>query len=468
MLRSTLSLRKLFLFLTMSGLVLTHQNCAKVDFKTFDNSSAKLSEPVRDFKPALATSNSDCILCHGKIEGNIITTQHNSKLQGTWSTLDIYPSHEGQEDNRNWYRAHVSIDMSPEEQTSLSKAGSGVSATYLTSLIKGSVYVPKIALPANEQGVVSASLQFLKSKSVLKDSAPEVVTSVAEYLDALLNGRSDYYRSILAKNIYTGEANDFKDVVTSVQEVESVKVAAFTADEVKSLLGSETQKYFPISGGVISRLQDLGGVFRNIEGQTFECDGDLVFAGPVVLKNLKIKSARGCRIYSTSTIFLEAPQGASEREGVEFLDGSYSNLQLISSKAVLFGLGSCSAKMDYSPSAELGSVGRRFIGRNSLVETDKSIPVIADFLALRDKGVVLRDGGDCKSLLEPSRKVHFKHILVSAPEFHNRYNGDYSGVVIAPYIVGAIGDFKYSYDEVFESVGIIPLLKLEKIFSVKK
>ncbi|NUN05691.1 MAG: hypothetical protein HUU57_08010 [Bdellovibrio sp.] len=466
MLKRSLSLRKYFLFAALVGLVSQYQNCSKVNFGALD--SSVVPQSVRTFKPALATANSDCILCHGKIEGNLITTQHSGKLQGTWGTLDMYSSIAGQEDNRSWFRAHVGIEMTPEEQKMLANSGSGVSATYLTSHIKGSVYVPQILLPYVEQGKVSASLQFLKNKNILRSSTPASVSSVAEYLDAILNGRSDYYRNLLAKNIYTGEVNDFKDVLTSVREVASVKVGAYSVDEIKSLLGSTSMKSYPASGALISQIQDLGGAFKNVEGQVLECDGDLVFNGPVALKNLIIKSNTGCRIYSTSTIFVEAPAGVSEREGIQFLGGSQANLQLISARAVVFGLGSCSAKIDYSPSAELGSVGRRYITRDKAEASDKDIPVVADFLALRSKGVTLQDAGDCKNLVEASRKVHFKHVLVSAPEFQNRYTGDYHGVVIAPFILGAIGDFKYSYDDVFENVDIVPLLKIEKVFAVKE
>lgn len=466
MLKRSLSSKTYFLFVVLVGLTLQYQNCSQVDFASVD--SPVILQSVQVFKPALATANSDCILCHGKIEGNLITTQHSGKLQGTWGTLDIYPAIDAQEDNRNWYRAHLGIEMSPEEQKMLANLGSGISATYLTSHIKGSVYVPEILLPSVEQGKVSASLQFLKNKNILRSSTPANVSSVAEYLDAILNGRSDYYRNILAKNIYTGEVNDFKDVVTTIREVASVKVGAYSADEIKALLGSNSMKIYPASGASLNQIQDMGGVFRNVQGQVLECDGDLVFNGPVALKNLIIKSNSGCRIYSTSTIFVEAPPGVSEREGIQFLGGSQANLQLISARAVLFGLGSCSAKMDYSPSAELGSVGRRYITRDKSEASDKDIPVVADFLALRSKGITLQDAGDCKTLVEASRKVHFKHVLVSAPEFQNRYTGDYHGVVIAPLVVGAIGDFKYSYDEVFKDVDIIPLLKIEKVFAVKE
>lgn len=460
--------RKLaFYFAAISGLVVVFQNCSPVNFNSADSSLNSMedpsipvvvpvvSDPIKIFKPSLATRQADCILCHGKIEGNLITSFNGGQInEAAWRGYDLYNG------DVNHVNGHTSINMTAAEAASLAAVGSGVSLTYLHSSIKGKLYLPVVPVPEVEKTKIAASINYLKAKNILNADTSTVTATVAKYVDALLNKRTPSYRSLLGKNLYTGEVNELKDAVTDVIEAASVHVGAYTVDEIRALLPQSSSS---------AQIQNLGGAYQNIDGQTLECEGDLVFDGPVVLKNLTLKTAKGCRIYSTSSIFVYNYATESEREGINFVGGPQANIQLISARAVLFGMGSCTYKMDdYTPSADLGSVGRRSIGKGVWEESFRSIPIVSDFLLLRSKGIYMPDAGDCKGLTDARRKAHFKHVFVSAPEFHNRYTGDFKGVAIAPYILGAVGGFKYSYDEIFDSVSIAPLLKVEKVFSLKE
>lgn len=77
------------------------------------------------------------------------------------------------------------------------------------------------------------------------------------------------------------------------------------------------------------------------------CDGDLLVRGTLFLNQPVIATRTGCRIYATGPAFLQGAITYKTRDG----SADKANLQLVSAKAILLGLGdkSCDATYKDSP-----------------------------------------------------------------------------------------------------------------------
>ncbi|NJL24185.1 MAG: hypothetical protein HC902_02715, partial [Calothrix sp. SM1_5_4] len=71
------------------------------------------------------------------------------------------------------------------------------------------------------------------------------------------------------------------------------------------------------------------------------------------------------------------------------------------------------------------------------------------------------------SCLPEGRAVSYERILLNAPMVYSRYSGDVRGTVIAEFALMSIGNFKFSFDSVFNSVNVLPYLTRGKLLDVQ-
>ena len=56
------------------------------------------------------------------------------------------------------------------------------------------------------------------------------------------------------------------------------------------------------------------------------------------------------------------------------------------------------------------------------------------------------------------REVHFERLLLNAPRIDSRYQGQFTGVVIAEVALMSLSKFSFTFDPVFSRVPVLPLL----------
>lgn len=263
--------------------------------------------------------------------------------------------------------------------------------------------------------------------------------------------RTDYTFQITGKIFAQAGANTDSVVKTlrppKAVELNKIFIGAPSDEEITRLLNGKKMKYFKRGVDLKNfELSENGKYYQNIPGAITECNGDIVVDAPVYLKVLRLKTDTGCRIYSTHTVFVEGPDSAQSQEDAityEMVDGRIpekANLQITSSTAVHLGVGQ-------------GSDARRFTSKTSA------------HLAMVQKGgkIQPRDAGNIGA-----RDINFSRVLINAPRVEDRYTGNFSGVIIAIEAMWALGDFEYSYNSVFDLVGILPLIRTSSIFDVRE
>lgn len=168
----------------------------------------------------------------------------------------------------------------------------------------------------------------------------------------------------------------------------------------------------------------------------FHCNQDLVVTEVLFLNNLVLDTdGTGCRIYSTHSVFI---QGA-----ITYLNSSPSdtkNLQITSSTGIFLGL---------SPTILTNRLFSSFFTRNypnSNVYGDNVRMILNEAALIPD----LQD--------PPQRAIDFSRLLLNAPHVQSRYNGNFSGTIIAEIAMFSLGQFKYTYDPAFDGVNVLPLL----------
>lgn len=444
--------------------------------------------PLQYLKPALVVGNATCITCHGSIVGNLLSDGNGAvNLESLDSIRPLGDYYNGK-----------------------------MISTYATSFIKGQIIVPKITIWNGEnKRTLSSTEQYQEPgtnltaiwgvlpriKNTFLDlsntdpthsqapialsSMPDSVQTFAEYLNAVINFRTKEYIDYLAKGgpfpIYAKKRGLQPD--TSIRQVNKLKINAPSEAEILKSINTDDLAlgftYYKQGDDAfeLKGFEKHGSYFRNIENQELECDGDLFVNGVVVLKNLKLRSNYGCRIYATKTVFLNAPDGKDQRNGIQYLGGAQANLQILSARDISLGLGSCtsvpSGQENYYKTKEDGSFGRRaYDGSRNYSATPYSrtstwAQIINDFHQVQQQGADLKDAGDCQGSTDLRRKVSFEKLLLVAPRINSRYTGDFKGIMIGQVVIGALGQFSYIYDPVFESVPILPMISSDSYLTIQ-
>lgn len=433
-------------------------NGGKVNF----NITFTAENPLLAFKPALAVRNMACLNCHANIKGNIITDYRASSGQ----QVGLHgPEGAGAGDflNGNWsWRARAFVSL---------------------NLHEGTYFVPKRTFMAKSQAAITGAFtqgRDLKIKDLPSwggnanpvdatayDSTINVgANTIADYINAAVNHRTTgYFTEIKNDSQFPKSSVITQD--TSIREVQDVKISGVSASQLSSVFGSAF-KYIRQGddGYALKNFQQTGAYYSNTPDQWMECDGDIYVPGVVLLKNLKIKSKYGCRIHASGSVFVQAPVNTTVgRQGIEY-DNAKAHLQIMSSKAVLFGLGDCSVKTLLHGD----TVDHRIADERTTTPTLVSLGVPADYdLFLGSDGEhTIKDVSNCESnYTDARRNVAFSKLLVNAQVVHSRYTGNFTGVIIADHMVGSLGKFAYEYDPIFTTAPIFPQIPSDWFFNVK-
>lgn len=357
---------------------------------------------IHTLKPALAVRATGCLMCHANVESNVIT--------------DFGWGGDGKGNDYFFGRGF----SSPFAGSIYGNHGAG-GENWLTASVTGEVIVPQVDLP-NWTGLGGTLAQYLASM----------------------------------------QANRPK---TQIREVNQVRIGAPTADEFLEAAGDmpadhPSWKYIPDStrSAPIGTVTDRGAYLEIVGGAPFACAGDLVVKKPLVIRNgFRLQTDdSGCRIYAAATIFLQG--------NVTYLGNAPNrNLQLLSSRAILVGLGKSTVGPIQNGISD--SIQLRFTYWTSPGYFKRGgTPSEQNQAILRDAQVV--DGLLDAASLPEGRAVGLERILMVAPQVDSRFQGNVQGTVIAEVALFSLNSFRFTYDEVFTRANILPLVKAENYLSV--
>jgi len=371
---------------------------------------------IAEFEPALAVRASACITCHAKIGSGIITDfgygdkyffgNHGAGVSLGSFNGSMYGDFYGSEPNKT---------------------------AWLTAEIAGTIVVPQAGFDF-DLAAAGAKLSKDNYQKALQ------ATSLAKYLQALESQKTKPATVIEKKQVFIGAPN-----------------AATIAARFNIAPGSDVKfKYIKnenASPNIDGVELDSGKEFYTNTREVV-CDGDLFIRGILFLNRVTVATKSGCRIYATGPIFLQ--------NGITYKNLGSSddrtNLQLVSSAAVLVGLGdkSCDPTSKDSPLSRRlvsGYAVSTFVTRDA---NSKSIPPKAFGQNIYDQGknIALLEDASCKD-----DTVGFSRLLVDAPQVHSRYTGKFTGLVIAEVVLFRLGKGNFEFDPVFKKVPVLPLLK---------
>ncbi len=383
-----------------------------------------INEVINTMKPALAVRGTGCIMCHSQINSNIITDFGNG----------------GDGKGNNYFFGGF-----PEVNLP-----SGLTNTY-----GGSVYGDYDFSRGDDTNwgaaTIAAGVQVI---------VPQASTTGLNVED---NSLANYLKNILQQN--SNAAN------VQVQEVKSVFIGAPTSAKIIAVsgVGAGLMKYFPTkAGGALSGISKNSKYFTNQTNQNIVCDGDLVIDGVLYLNRAKFKSDSGCRIYVTGSVLITGP--------IAYVDATdKTNVQITSAKMVAFGVGHrCDPNLageDYSDSInERLTVSNSSDGRYSGFFTRNLGSPISMLYTLKADADLIGSNLKDASCGPEGRYVDFQQLMVNAPVVHNRYKGQYKGLIVAEIALLALKALKYEFDPVFSDpkVKILPLLKSSDFLEINK
>lgn len=263
-----------------------------------------------------------------------------------------------------------------------------------------------------------------------------------------------------------------------VLEKGTVYIGAPTEADISAgfkLASSDRMKYFKDSDSSVefSGLQDQGTFFQN--SGTLNCEGDVALRGPLLLDNLRINSKAGCRLYVIGSVFMYGP--------ITYVNSdSERNLQITSTKSISMGLGEAKKSGAFCEPTGRYATDPTNYGTSSLTNRYSSfwtVPgnfvrqnadpkaygasVLAEAALITAKAGPLYDAS-CRA---EGRNISFERILLNAPIVHSRYEGNVSGTIIAEFSIMSLGMFKFSFDPVFNQVPVFPFLDKKTYLDVK-
>jgi hypothetical protein len=406
------------------------------------------TEVIKKIKPSLAVSGLQCIMCHAKLESNIVTDFGYGTANFNWSS-------------------NASASFFSGDTVYGNARGSWQSAQ-----IRGSVYVPAVKFDPAE------------AASVFGGSNPPL-----SFKETLMNPSVGPYNTTMSIGIMPNAGMD------AVNERKSILISYPTEGEIIGLTPAANRNDFlyvgvtnnATSGSSVSGLAaDSSGKFVRNSG-TVSCKGDVVIKGPLFLKNLNISTdLSGCRLYVSGSVFLQGPityTGA----------GAKPNLQIASARAIVMGFSAArlgaTATSTGLPRHQSdadgmfnGKPGGPYI-RLSRALDERYEPGVAPAMRglLADKivmdsvsiGSELLDAADDSLVANPPAgstvelgrlSINYTGVVLNAPHIHSRYAGSVKGVMIADIAIFLLGasnnnNAHFIYDPVFDDVpAILPAL----------
>lgn len=384
--------------------------------KTKKTISISVGSPFRALEPALAIRGVGCVQCHANVRSTFITDFGYGN---------------------NYFAGQGFPNATPQELT----------------FNHGTIY--------GDHG---------NSWSTANITAPIVVPQttklVFEGTDSTMRSLAEYLRLQEAK----------KAVPAPVTEKAKVYIGAPTLPQILAsfhITVPTESKFIPNDAGSPA----LSGFSKNAQGvwtnaAEVVCDGDLYLNGTVHLNKPVIKSKNGCRIYAAGPIFMqEAPSYVNLGEATA---ANNTNLQLVSSKMIVMGVGLTHCETEFTPTIWYftNKIANPLKERLQDIWTARThvTRVVADPIA--QGSLILAEAAKLTGWKDAScyaggRSVHLERILLNAPVIQSRFTGNVSGVVITEVALFSLSAFSYQFDDVFKRVNVLPMLAPSQFLDVQ-
>ena len=375
----------------------------------------------RTLQPALAVRGASCLMCHAQVSANVITDFGNGnnfffdKDKGT----DGFYS--------DWYSG-------------------GVSGTswWASSIIRGSVYVPKASMdhsyaivnaqdPKNTKVSMSLAevVQAKRFDSAGNNPQPQMATGVspAAGQNAVIEKRT----------VYIGAPTE-TEILALAPTLAAPGFKAIAVD------GITPDPSLPLSG--LQVVSGSGGSYvTNTSGAPFVCAGDVMVKGTLFLNTVTVKTNnKGCRLYVSGSVFIQGPVTYS---GAGL---TTANMQITSAKLIAMGFDVTSLKRRLSVEGDRASMINYFTTRSTQSPAERHGALAAEAAMISG----LADAGEDTSA---TARNAFTGLLLNAPEVHSRYVGNFKGAVVAEIAMFRLGEFVFTFDPTFQNVPILPALR---------
>ena len=400
-----------------------------------------VGNPLQSIQPGMAVRASQCIQCHAQISSNFVTDfgfgnkYFMAKDKANPAGGDyVYGFRMNANQTANRYQ--------PEWITTSAFANGA-----------------KLIVPKANMGFKYA------------DYAPTWVDKTAEWLQAttvegLMNGIQK-----IAGGSFKAEVVAKDSIYIGALSVADIKAAGRLDAANKLQYRKDSDASYELSGLSLA----AGGYYTNTE--TLACDGDLFIDGTLFLNEPKIKTIKGCRIYTTGPIF-------TQKAVTYVTDPMLStdpNLQLASARAISQGVGltHCETTANpgwYSSNNRANPIAMRFVDMATskaitLRNTDSTsgFPLTAATTAAEGQAI-MAEAQKIVGLEDASchgRNVSFQRMMLVAPQIHSRYKGNFSGVIIGEFPLFSLQSFVYQFDPVFLKVPVLPLVDTDKFLKIQ-
>lgn len=475
---------------------------------------------VHKYKPALAVRGAACLMCHAKVDGNLVTD---------FGYGDSF-----------FFGGHKS-----DTKVGIGKYSQGIYSNWTTSWsgakINGNIVVPKVMVNKNLQSFVEfyndpsvrpanqlieelslKEILVLPYKNTVNKLDPQKIINILQPnpqvnidFEAAAAG---VYGSVIEKEevLIRGPSKALIESLISgsklLKSTANAKTQVFYKNDAKGITGTEFQIKSTDHADFIG-LEDSH--FVEISGD-LHCEGDVIIKGRVHLNNLRVINNEGsCRIYATESVYITGAPSYNTTE---------SNLQVSSAKAIVMGfqyiegrLPTLSRSSRYNTSATLAALKESLLDDRDIIniKRDDSRPhtkvlklvngvwaisgynykrsktILSHYEELNGsastdpnivsniqcpihnaeanaKALAIKTGKTCyrtRHTNDVFNQQNFKQILLNAPIVYSRYFGEVKGIIIAEEALFSIGKLNYAYDPVFNYSAILPLT-IDQVFKV--
>ena len=221
-------------------------------------------------------------------------------------------------------------------------------------------------------------------------------------------------------------------------------------DEIKAIASAEAATLASAGFATVGTSTVEGITGSKLTGfkssAAVKCEGAVVFDGPVLLKDTTISTQKGCRIYSTGSIFVFG------QLNVKGPDDS-AHIQLLSPLFIGFdiSINNMAGRLTHTLNA------KQAFSRGS--GTSVASLIAADAKKIGAEALL---GGGSSS---------YKRVAAAAPVVYSKSSGQFSGLIIAEQFLGKIGSLSFTFDPVFKpresAPALFPEIKSELV-SVSK
>jgi hypothetical protein len=378
---------------------------------------------IVEYEPALAVRASACITCHAKVSPSIITDfGHGDKY--------FFGNHAG--NSLGPFSGSIYGDFFGGEAN---KTG------WLTAEIAKSIVVPQAGIDFDLAAAGSKISQSNYQQALH-------ATSLAKYLQSLEAQKSKPANVVEKKEVFIGAPTaETLRARFSIDHTSGIKFkfikTANNSPNVNGIESSPNKEYYTNAREII-------------------CDGDLFIEGTLFLDRVTVATNTGCRIYTTGPIFLQNEVVFRNLGGAE----DKTNLQLVSSQAILMGVGDKSC----DPASKESPLSRRLVSGYA-VSTFITRDANSKSVAPKALGQIIYEQGKKIGMLEDAgcqnKSIGFSRLLLDAPQVHSRYTGKMRGLVIAEVALFRLGKGVFEFDPVFKNVPVLPRLKDSDYLQIK-